>query len=94
MAEVDRATPLLASYERIKKIAVLPRDFDIERGEITPSLKVRRANVTAEYQDADRRPVPGRRRRTDADDRGLTRRRGPIRRPGGSGLTGSGLAVQ
>jgi long-chain acyl-CoA synthetase len=51
-AEVDRATPLLASYERVKKIAVLPRDFDIERGEITPSLKVRRANVTAEYQSA------------------------------------------
>jgi long-chain acyl-CoA synthetase len=49
-AEVDRATPLLASYERIKKIAVLPRDFEIEKGEITPSLKVRRANVTAEYQ--------------------------------------------
>ncbi len=51
-SEVDRATPQLASYERIKKIAVLPRDFDIERGEITPSLKVRRANVTTEYQDA------------------------------------------
>jgi long-chain acyl-CoA synthetase len=51
-SEVDRATPHLASYERIKKIAVLPRDFDIEKGEITPSLKVRRANVTAEYQDA------------------------------------------
>ena len=51
-AEADRATPLLASYERIKKIVVLPRDFDIEKGEITPSLKVRRANVTAEYQEA------------------------------------------
>jgi len=51
-AEADRATPLLASYERIKKIAVLPRDFEIEKGEITPSLKVRRANVTAEYQAA------------------------------------------
>jgi long-chain acyl-CoA synthetase len=50
MSEVDRATPLLASYESIKKIAVLPRDFEIEKGEITPSLKVRRANVTAEYQ--------------------------------------------
>jgi long-chain acyl-CoA synthetase len=50
-AEVDRVTPLLASYEKVKKIVVLPRDFDIERGEITPSLKVRRANVTAEYQD-------------------------------------------
>ncbi|MCX6570165.1 MAG: long-chain fatty acid--CoA ligase [Candidatus Aminicenantes bacterium] len=49
-AEVDRATPLLASYEKIKKIAVLPRDFEIEKGEITPSLKVRRANVTAEYE--------------------------------------------
>ncbi len=45
-------TPLLASYERVKKIVVLPRDFDIERGEITPSLKVRRANVTAEYREA------------------------------------------
>ena len=51
-SEVDRATPQLASYERVKKIAVLARDFDIERGEITPSLKVRRANVTTEYQDA------------------------------------------
>jgi len=51
-SEVDRATPQLASYERVKKIAVLHRDFDIERGEITPSLKVRRANVTSEYRDA------------------------------------------
>jgi long-chain acyl-CoA synthetase len=48
--EVTKATPQLASYERIKKIAVLPRDFEIEKGEITPSLKVRRANVTAAYQ--------------------------------------------
>jgi long-chain acyl-CoA synthetase len=50
LAEVTKATPQLASYERIKKIAVLPRDFEIEKGEITPSLKVRRANVTMEYQ--------------------------------------------
>jgi len=50
MSEVDRVTPHLASYEKIKKILVLPRDFDIERGEITPSLKVRRANVTAAYR--------------------------------------------
>jgi long-chain acyl-CoA synthetase len=49
-SEVDRVTPLLASYEKVKKILVLARDFDIERGEITPSLKVRRANVTAGYQ--------------------------------------------
>ena len=49
-SEVDRVTPLLASYEKVKKILVLARDFDIERGELTPSLKVRRANVTAGYQ--------------------------------------------
>jgi len=51
-SEVDRATPLLASYERVKKIAVLPRDFEIEKGEMTPSLKVVRASVTAEYRQA------------------------------------------
>jgi long-chain acyl-CoA synthetase len=51
-AEADRVTPLLASYERIKKVVALPRDFEIEKGEITPSLKVRRANVTSEYQAA------------------------------------------
>lgn len=50
LAEVTQATPQLAAYERIKKITVLPRDFEIEKGEITPSLKVRRSNVTAKYQ--------------------------------------------
>jgi len=50
LAEVTKATPQLASYERIKKIAVLPRDFEIEKGEITPSLKVRRASVASVYQ--------------------------------------------
>ena len=50
LAEVTRVTPHLAAYEKVRKIAVLPRDFEIEKGEITPSLKVRRANVTAKYQ--------------------------------------------
>jgi long-chain acyl-CoA synthetase len=49
--EVDRSTPHLASYEKIKKIAVLPRDFEIEKGEITPTLKIRRKNVELEYGD-------------------------------------------
>jgi long-chain acyl-CoA synthetase len=50
-AEVDRATPLLASYERVKKLVLLGRDFEIEQGEITPSLKVRRTIVEGKYQD-------------------------------------------
>ena len=49
-AEIDRATPELASYERIKKIAVLDRDFEIEREEMTPSLKVRRNIVQDKYK--------------------------------------------
>jgi long-chain acyl-CoA synthetase len=50
-AEVEKATPLLASYERIKKIVLLGRDFDIEKDEITPSLKVRRSIIEGKYQD-------------------------------------------
>ena len=49
-AEIDRATPNLASYERIKRIAVLDRDFEIGEGEITPSLKVRRAVIETKYR--------------------------------------------
>lgn len=51
LAEVNRSTPDLASYERVKKIALLDRDFDIASGEITPTLKVRRAIVEAKYED-------------------------------------------
>jgi long-chain acyl-CoA synthetase len=51
LAEVNRSTPDLASYERVKKIALLEREFDIESGEITPTLKVRRAIVEEKYKD-------------------------------------------
>jgi long-chain acyl-CoA synthetase len=51
LAEVSRSTPDLASYERIKKIALLDRDFDIVSGEITPTLKVKRAIVEEKYKD-------------------------------------------
>jgi long-chain acyl-CoA synthetase len=50
-AEIDRATPNLASYERIKKIALLERDFEIGVGEITPTLKVKRNVVQQKYKD-------------------------------------------
>ncbi|MGD0782401.1 MAG: long-chain fatty acid--CoA ligase [Candidatus Aminicenantales bacterium] len=49
-SEIDRATPHLAPYERIKKIVLLERDFEIAEGEMTPSLKVRRAIVEAKYK--------------------------------------------
>ena len=51
LAEVDRSTPALAAYERIKKIALLDRDFEEEKGEITPTLKVKRNIVENKYKD-------------------------------------------
>jgi len=50
-AEVDKATPELASYEKVKKIALLDRELEIEKGEITPTLKVKRNIVEQKYQD-------------------------------------------
>ena len=48
-SEVDRSTPGLSSYEKVKKIALLDRDFEIEKGEITPTLKVKRNIVEKKY---------------------------------------------
>lgn len=39
----------LASYETIKRFAVLPVEFTVETGEITPSLKVKRKAVTEKF---------------------------------------------
>jgi long-chain acyl-CoA synthetase len=49
-AEIDRATPNLASYEKVKRIALLDRDFEIDKGEITPTLKVKRNIVEQQYR--------------------------------------------
>jgi long-chain acyl-CoA synthetase len=49
LAEVNRATPHLASYERIKKIVLLDRDFDVDT-ELTPSLKVKRHIVEKAFK--------------------------------------------
>ncbi len=48
--EVDRITPHLTPYEKVKKIALLDRDFEIERGEITPTLKVKRNIIEEKYK--------------------------------------------
>lgn len=51
MAEIDRSTPNLASFEKIKKIAVLEREFEIEKGEMTPTLKIKRNIVEQKYRE-------------------------------------------
>ena len=48
---IDKATPDLASYEKIKKIILLDRDFEIDREELTPTLKIKRNMVEEKYKD-------------------------------------------
>ena len=38
-------------YEKIKKFTVCDRLFELERGEITPSLKIKRKVVTDNFRD-------------------------------------------
>jgi long-chain acyl-CoA synthetase len=48
---VDKANSSVSRAESIRKFAVLERDFTIEAGELTPSLKVRRANVEKTFAE-------------------------------------------
>lgn len=50
-SEVERSTPELSSYEKVKKIALLDREFEIEKGEITPTLKVKRNIIEKMYKN-------------------------------------------
>lgn len=47
--EVSRLTRELADYEKVKRIALLPAEFSIDGGELTPTLKVRRRVVEQKY---------------------------------------------
>ena len=49
-ADLDRLNAGLASYETVKKFAILPADFTIEAGELTASLKVKRKEVERRYK--------------------------------------------
>jgi long-chain acyl-CoA synthetase len=40
----------LATFERIKKLAILPNEFSLEAGELTPTLKVKRRAIEERYK--------------------------------------------
>jgi long-chain acyl-CoA synthetase len=54
VAEVQKAVlrvnKQLAPFEQIRKFRVLERDFTIETGELTPTMKVRRGRVLENYR--------------------------------------------
>lgn len=49
--EIDRLTPHLADFERIRLFLLLDRELSVEAGELTPTLKVRRKEVLNAYAD-------------------------------------------
>ena len=49
--EVDRAMQSFSKYERVKKFTLLPRLLTLEKGELTPTLKVVRRIVLSNFQE-------------------------------------------
>jgi long-chain acyl-CoA synthetase len=51
-AHVEKINQSFARVEQVKKIAILPYDLSQESGELTPTLKVKRAIVAQKHEDA------------------------------------------
>ncbi|MCA1589001.1 MAG: long-chain fatty acid--CoA ligase [Acidobacteria bacterium] len=42
----------LSDFERVKRIYLLPREFSIDKGEMTPTLKIKRNVIDEKFEDA------------------------------------------
>jgi long-chain acyl-CoA synthetase len=42
----------LSDYERVKRVYLLPREFSIDKGEMTPTLKIKRGVIDEKYEEA------------------------------------------
>ena len=49
--EVNRLNLKFSNPEQIKKFSILPRDFSIDEGELTPTLKIRRKQINDNWAD-------------------------------------------
>lgn len=49
--EVASLTSSLADYERVRRVALVPDEFTIDGGELTPTLKVKRDVVSQKYAE-------------------------------------------
>jgi long-chain acyl-CoA synthetase len=49
--DIGALTSSLADYERIRRIALLPNEFSIDGGELTPTLKVKRRIIDERFAD-------------------------------------------
>ena len=42
----------LSDYERVKRVYLLPREFSIDKGEMTPTLKIKRGVIDEKFSEA------------------------------------------
>ena len=59
---VDKVNGTLAHHESLKKFAVVPDEWNVESGELTPSMKLKRRVIVEKYKeqiDAFYRESPG-----------------------------------
>jgi len=47
--DIAKLTASLADYERIRRVALLPQEFTIDGGELTPTLKVKRRVIDERF---------------------------------------------
>jgi long-chain acyl-CoA synthetase len=50
--EAVELTRELSDYERVKRVYMLPREFSIDKGEMTPTLKIKRSVIDEKYEEA------------------------------------------
>jgi long-chain acyl-CoA synthetase len=48
-SDLSSLTRELADFERVRRIALLPDEFTIDRGELTPTLKVKRRVIDESF---------------------------------------------
>lgn len=49
MQEINRINTNFGNWEQIKKISIIPEEFTIEGGELTPTLKMKRKKIIEKY---------------------------------------------
>jgi long-chain acyl-CoA synthetase len=49
--DIAALTSSLTDYERIRRVALLPKEFSIDGGELTPTLKVKRRVIDERFAD-------------------------------------------